>query len=182
MPQQSVAKPAPGARMPLYDRDFHAWTQQQAALLEAGRVSDVDVEHLREEIEDLGSEQRRAVRSNLRHLLAHLIKLQYSPAEDPRRSWKDEVRNARAEIEDRLAGSPSLRSHLDELSSKVWPRARRFAEQQMADYGERPDVPAACPFTLAQVLDEDYWPDRVDPANRSRPPGSRPGRPARVRV
>ena len=158
---QSVAKPTPGTTTPLYDRDFHAWTQQQAGLLKAGRLRDVDLEHLIEEVEDLGGEQKRAVRSHLRHLIAHLVSLRCSPADDPRRGWKDEVRNARGEIEDRLAGSPSLRSHLDELSNEVWPRARRQAAGQMADYGEHPNVPADCPFTLAQVLDEDYWPDRV---------------------
>ena len=158
---QSLAKPTPGTTTPLYDRDFYAWTQQQAGLLKAGRLRDVDLEHLIEEVEDLGGEQKRAVRSHLRHLIAHLVKLRCSPADDPRRGWKDEVRNARGELEDRLAGSPSLRSQLDELSNEVWPRARRQAAGQMADYGEHPDVPVDCPFTLAQVLDEDYWPDRV---------------------
>ena len=177
---QSVAKPA-RRTAPLYDRDFYAWTQQQAGLLKAGRLRDVDVEHLCEEIEDLGSEQQRAVRSHLRHLLAHLVKLQYSSAHDPRRGWKDEVLNARAEIEDRLDHSPSLRPHLDELLAEVWPRARRQAVAQMANYGEHPDVPADCPFTLAQMLDDDYWPDRTDTASRARPPGSRTGRRARLR-
>ena len=158
---QSVAKPPAVGTTPLYDRDFYAWTQQQAVLLRAGRLTDVDLEHLIEEVEDLGGEQKRAVRSHLRHLITHLLKLHCSPAEDPRRGWRDEVRNARGEIEDRLSGSPSLRSHLDALLADVWPRARRLAAGQMADFGEHPDVPGDCPFTTAQVLDDDYWPDRV---------------------
>ena len=158
---QSVAKPPAAGTTPLYDRDFYAWTQQQAGLLKAGRLRDVDLEHLIEEVEDMGGEQKRAVRSHLRHLITHLLKLHCSPAEDPRRGWRDEVRNARGEIEDRLSGSPSLRSHLDDLLADVWPRARRLAAGQMADFGEHPDVPADCPFTPAQVLDDDYWPDRV---------------------
>ena len=161
---ESVAKPKPAAVGPtaLYDRDFYAWTQQQVGLMKAGRLRDVDLEHLIEEVEDMGGEQKRAVRSHLRHLVTHLLKLGCSPAEAPRRGWRDEVRNARGEIEDRLVGSPSLRSHLDDLLAAVWPRARRLAAGQMADYGEHPDVPADCPFTLAQVLDDDYWPDRAD--------------------
>ena len=158
---QSVAKPPAVGTTPLYDRDFYAWTQQQAGLLKAGRLRDVDLEHLVEEVEDMGGEQKRAVRSHLRHLITHLLKLHCSPAEDPRRGWRDEVRNARGEIEDRLSGSPSLRSHLDALLADVWPRARRLAAGQMADFGEHPDVPGDCPFTTAQVLDDDYWPDRV---------------------
>ena len=178
---QSVAKPPAVGTTPLYDRDFYAWTQQQAGLLKAGRLHDVDLEHLIEEVEDMGGEQKRAVRSHLRHLITHLLKLHCSPAEDPRRGWKDEVLNARAEIEDRLDDSPSLKAHLDELLARVWPRARRQAVVQMANYGEHPDVPVDCPFSLAQVLDEDYWPDRADTASRSRPPGSRMGRRVRLR-
>lgn len=145
----------------LHDRDFHAWTQQQAALLRAGRLADADLEHLIEEVEDMGGEQRYAVRSHLHQVVMHLLKLRCSPADGPRRGWKNEVRNARAEIEGRLDGSPSLRSHLDALLAKVWPRARRQAAAQMADYGERPELPRECPFTPAQALDDDYWPDRV---------------------
>ena len=166
---QSVAKPAAGVAPPLYDRDFFAWTQQQAALLKAGRLTDIDLAHLIEEVEDLGGEQKRAVRSHLRHLLEHLLKLRCSPADDPRRGWRDEVRNARVEIEDRLTGSPSLRSHLDTLLHDVWPRARRLAASRMADHGEHPDIPADCPFTPAQVLDDDFWPDRVGGAEPPAP-------------
>ena len=151
----------------LYDRDYYAWTQQQAGLLKAGRLADVDLQHLIEEVEDMGGEQKRAVRSHLRHLLTHLVKLHCSPADDPRRGWRDEVRNARDEIEDRLAGSPSLKSHVEELLTDVWPGARRRAAGQMADFGEHPDVPTDCPFTPAQVLDNDYWPDRMSEAASS---------------
>ncbi len=169
---QSVAKPAAGAAAPLYDRDFYAWTQQQAALLRAGRLADADLEHLIEEVEDMGGEQKRAVQSHLRHLVTHLLKLRCSPAGDPRRGWKDEVSNARAEIEDRLDGSPSLKAHVDELLVHVWPRARRQAVVQMANYGEHPEVPVHCPFTPAQVLDDDFWPDRADEDAAPRAPGS----------
>ena len=168
----------------LHDRDFHAWTRQQAALLRAGRLADADLEHLIEEIEDMGSEQMHAVRSHLRQVVMHLLKLRCSPADGPRRGWKDEVRNHRAEIEDRLDGSPSLRPHLDALLAKVWPRARRQAAAQMADHGERTELPRECPFTLAQALDDDHWPERaLEPAELPAAPASlgRVGRPVTVR-
>ena len=66
---QSMTRPATGERSKdasLYERDFHAWTQAQAALLEAGRLGSLDPEHLAEGIEDRGSEQRHAVSSQLR--------------------------------------------------------------------------------------------------------------------
>ena len=39
----------------LHDRDFHAWTFQQSALLREGRLSEADVEHIAEELESMGS-------------------------------------------------------------------------------------------------------------------------------
>ena len=75
---QSMTRPITGERSEgasLYERDFYAWTQAQATLLEAGRLGSLDLEHLAEEIEDMGSEQRHAVSSQLRHLLTHLLKL-----------------------------------------------------------------------------------------------------------
>lgn len=143
----------------LYERDFYAWTRRQAAMLRSGDLAGVDVEHLAEEIEDMGREQRRAVRSQLRHLLVHLLKLRYSPASDPQSGWIDEVHHARAEIEDRLADSPSLAPHLAGLFLEVWPRARRRAISRMEAHDELPRVPPECPFTLEQALDDDYWPD-----------------------
>ena len=143
----------------LYERDFYAWTQRQAAILRSGSLAGVDLEHLAEEVEDMGREQRRAVRSQLRHLLVHLLKLRYSPATDPRSGWIEEIHNARTEIEDRLADSPSLAQYLAGLFIEVWPKARRRAISQMEVHEERPPVPQDCPFTLEQALDDDYWPD-----------------------
>src|SRR4051794_20497343 len=37
-----------------YDRDFYAWTLEQAALLRAGDLNAADIEHIAEEIESLG--------------------------------------------------------------------------------------------------------------------------------
>lgn len=111
----------------LYDQDFYAWAQRNAALLRAGRVEEADCEHLAEENEDLGKAQRHALRSHLRQLIAHLLKLDYSPAEQPRRGWFEEVQNARAEIADRLADSPSLTPQVDSILAEVWQRARRQA-------------------------------------------------------
>ena len=72
----------------LYDRDFYAWTQDQAAALrawpEAMRPNVLDIAHLAEEIEDLGSAQRTAAGSLLRQILIHLPKLRLHPDEQAR--------------------------------------------------------------------------------------------------
>ena len=49
----------------LYDEDFAAWTSHTAHLLRAGRFADLDVEHLAEEVEDMGKSERREVLSRI---------------------------------------------------------------------------------------------------------------------
>ena len=74
---------------PRYDDDFYAWTQYQAAVLRSLAITDnrLDREHVAEEIEDLGKSERNAVRSEIRRILEHFLKLAHSPAGDPRADW-----------------------------------------------------------------------------------------------
>ena len=79
---------------PDYDEDFYAWTQYQAEVLRSMPCDDnrFDRENVAEQIEDLGKSERNAVRSEIRRIIEHLLKLRYSPATDPRadgwpRSW-----------------------------------------------------------------------------------------------
>lgn len=158
---QSMTRPITGERsedVSLYESDFYAWTRAQVALLDAGHLGSPDLEHLVEEIEDMGSEHRHVVGSQLRPLLTHLLKLRYPPARYPRRGWMVETQNARDEIGARLATSPSLRAQLPRLLDEEWPRARRAAVLQMDVYGEQADISRECPFTLEQALDDDYRP------------------------
>jgi len=143
----------------LYDQDFYAWTQQNAGLLRQGRVGEIDLEHLAEEIQEMGREQRHALRSQLRHLLIHLLKLKFSPAAAPRPGWIEEIQNARAEIADRLADNPSLRPHMPSIFAEIWPRASRQAVESLRAHGEQPAIPKNCPFTLEQAVDDDFQPN-----------------------
>ena len=101
----------------LYDNDFLAWSKQQAEALRAamrgGSNQSLDFGNLAEEIEDLGKSVRRELQSQIRRVIRHLLKLEHSPAREPRRGWAESVVDARAEIEDLLEASPSLRTELD---------------------------------------------------------------------
>jgi len=141
---------------PDYGTDFYAWTQAQAAALRAKASKTLDWDNLAEEIEALGNEQRHAVRSHLRVLLWHGLKWTYQP-DHRTTSWRTSIRNARAEIADRLEDSPSLRPLVPALLASAYPRARRLA----ADETSLPlaTFPEACPWTIEQVLDEEFWPE-----------------------
>jgi hypothetical protein len=80
--------------MGLYDTDFHAWTREQATALRAKDVAALDVDHLAEEIADLGQSIENAIESHLERLLLHLLKYRYDPAQLLRRDWRLTIRHA----------------------------------------------------------------------------------------
>lgn len=155
----------------LFDRDWYAWTQDQAARLRAWpehlRPNGLDVEHLAEEVEDLGGSQRRAVQSHLRLIALHLLKLEFHPARENRPHWTGEIAAFRDSLAVDLKDSPSLRARCDELYPDAWPRARRaFLREIEAGWRERRvDLAAALPgdgsprYELGtQLLNEDWFP------------------------
>jgi hypothetical protein len=135
-----------------YDDDFYAWAACQAELLRAGRLGEADIEHIAEEIESLGKSNWLSLSSHVRNILVHLMKLQASPAANPRHGWRQTVLNARAEIEDILEASPSLRRQLPDIILHQTPRARRLAAEALAEFGENPTQLAGLSYTVDQVL------------------------------
>src|SRR3982751_902800 len=70
----------------LYDRDFAEWTRHNAELLRAGRASEADLEHIAEEIEDMGKRERRSLHNRCVRLIEHLLKWEHQP-EQRGSSW-----------------------------------------------------------------------------------------------
>lgn len=140
----------------LYDEDFVLWTEQQATLLRrraAGELvndAEVDWQNLAEEIEAVGGNTRRELRSRLVRLLQHLLKWHYQPGQRSR-SWRATIRTERQEIEDLLADNPSLRARLPEFFAAAYPRARIAALEETGLL----DLPEAPPFGIEQVLGDE---------------------------
>ena len=146
----------------LYERDITLWSAEQArALRDAARAHSnlpIDWENVAEEIESVGRSERLALSSHIATVLEHLIKLQASPATEPRAGWEESVLRARDEIEQLLDDSPSLRQTVDALIAKRTPAARRLALKALARHRETPLVDVAgLNYTEAQVLG-DWWP------------------------
>jgi hypothetical protein len=147
---------------PRYDDDFYAWTQYQAQVLRALHTRDnrFDREHVAEEIEDLGKSERDAVRSQVRRILQHFVKLAYSPAADPRFDWMNSIIDARATLEDKL--SPTLRRDIEERLGRLYTTARKQAAMDLETHREHAaaaSLPAECLYTLDQILAEDWYPE-----------------------
>ncbi len=139
-----------------YTTDFSLWAQQTAKFLREQRWQEIDLEHLIEEVEDLGKSERRGVASQLTRLLLHLLRWQY---QSQRRSdsWLDSITDARTQIALAINDSPSLQPYPAEQLQPCYQRARlRAAKQTGMLLSAFPDV---CPYTVTLVLDEDWLPE-----------------------
>ena len=139
----------------LYDRDFFEWTSQVARLLRERRFAEVDVEHLAEEIEDVGKRDKRGVEGHLRIVLLHLLKWQAQPQKRSR-SWKASIRTHRISLTKLFRDSPSLKRHDREVLAEVYAEAVAVA---MDETGlPRECFPAECPYTFEQIMKFDFLP------------------------
>ena len=142
----------------LYEEDFYVWTEFQAELLRKGQFEALDLENLIEEVEGLGDAKRSAVLNNASNVIEHLLKLQFSPAEDPRRGWAESIVEHRTRLE--LELTPRLRQILDEELPRVYALTRRSTERKLRLYGEdaaADALPTDCPYMLDQITG-DWWP------------------------
>jgi hypothetical protein len=144
--------------MTIYESDLAAWAMEQADALRLRSVNRLDWDNLAEEVADLGKSQRRALRSQIGRIIEHLLKLEVSPARDPRRGWEETIEDARREADLVLDDSPSLRRELDEVIEAETVLARRRVSRLLARYGEMtPDVAARIAealYSAEQVLGE----------------------------
>ena len=141
--------------MQAYDQDFHAWTQRTAALLRAGRFEEADIEHVAEEIEDIGRRDERELNSRLWVLAAHLLKWQFQPGQRSP-AWLGTISAQRQEIDSLLEQSPSLRPKLESGLQDDYVRAVKRAAAETGLAADR--FPPACPYRVDQILDEDFLP------------------------
>jgi hypothetical protein len=151
---------------PRYEDDFYAWTQHQAEVLRTMPVSDnrFDREHVAEEIEDLGKSERDAARSQIRRIIEHLLKLAYSPLEQPRVSWVETIDDAREILSDKLTAT--LRRDVEGNLDQLYAEGRRRAARGLVRHGEpgaADALPQLCPYSLDEIFQEDWYPASSEP-------------------
>jgi len=144
----------------LYEEDFYRWVERQADLLREGRLRDLDVVHLLEEVEDLGANLKGMAFSRTQQIIRHLLKLQYSAAAEPRRLSRQSIRDQRDELELHLTSS--LRNLVQSTLGTRYAVARRRAAEDLKESGESADdLPEACPYMLEQILSHNWFPANV---------------------
>jgi hypothetical protein len=176
----------------LYEQDFFEWGMAQARALRAVRdviqrvapqnsmlqdaLQALDWDNLAEEIEGLARRDRRELTSRVMTIIEHLVKLQHSPATEPRAGWMETIGHARSEIEDIVRDSPSLHREVAEVITRKAERAAQLAAKSLVAHGQLADGVAERPavsgttYSVEQVVG-DWRPDA--PAAKSKRPAHR---------
>ena len=144
-----------------YNRDYHGWAIQQAEALRAGRLDQLDVENLADEVEDLARRVKKELQHRAEVLLAHLLKWRYQP-EKKSSSWQATIDEQRQRIADLLAENPSLTPQLGLILQQAYSYAMRQAGLEMglskAQWQRR--LPPTCPWDpRREILNSDFLPE-----------------------
>jgi hypothetical protein len=139
-----------------YDNDFYSWTQEQAELLKNGRFSELDIDNLIEEVESMGRSEKRELESRLTILLLHLLKWKYQEVRRGRR-WQLSIDEQRLQFCKTLNENPGLKPTLDEIIKDAYKLAVIKAARETKI--SKSIFPECCSWTLAQFIDDGFYPD-----------------------
>jgi hypothetical protein len=140
-----------------YEQDFYAWAIHSAQLIRAGKFSEIDIEHLAEEIESIGKSEKRELINRFAALIAHLLKWQFQPGRCSN-SRKYTIKEQRLQLIELLEESPSLKHDLALKVKSIYEHARTIA---LRDTGlDENNLPAICPFSISQILDLEFLPNK----------------------
>ena len=137
-----------------YHQDLAAWAEQQAALLQAGNLHELDIENLIEEMQAMSRKEHRELLHRMQILIAHLLKREYQPTHRGV-SWIRTIDNQRLSINGLIEDSPSLKNHFDEAEwiAKAWKDAVKLASNETG-LGNLPPNPI---WTIDEILNKDFF-------------------------
>ncbi|WP_257252780.1 MULTISPECIES: DUF29 domain-containing protein [unclassified Endozoicomonas] len=141
----------------LYDTDFYSWTQRQAKLIREGRLAELDLENILEEIESMGRSDYRALQSRLEILFMHLLKWEHQPEKrQTGHSWERTIRVQRKQAWRILQDSPGLKHKIDVMLPVAYKRA---VEDAAEETGLSPSTfPKERPWSYEQAINPEFWP------------------------
>lgn len=140
-----------------YNKDVIAWANEQATFLREGRFDLLDIEHLADEIEDVGKSEARELENRMAVLICHLLKWEYQP--DYRgASWSATIREQRGAVLRRLKKTPSLKSflHDEDWLQDVWTDAKTLASKETGIGFAK--FPSSCSWPMESILSEAWLP------------------------
>lgn len=165
----------------LYYADPYTWSKRQVEALRRQDYDAIDLEHIIEEIEDVGGRHEDRLLSHYTRILEHFLKLQYRhPGEtEPVRGWENTIKQARTAAQTAIRRSRGLRHRKEHVLAEAWQDARaktidtltRWETDKISDpsAARREDkrltrewsliLPRDNPYTLHQVENSFWYPD-----------------------
>ena len=143
-------------KLTTYKQDIVAWAQEQARFIRAGRFDLLDLEHIADEIDDVGKSEARELESRMAVLIGHLLKYQCQP-ERRSTSWALTIKEQRKRILLRLKRTPSLKAFFieDDRFDDAYLDGRLIAEKETG----LDDFPTTCPWSIDEILSPDWLPE-----------------------
>jgi hypothetical protein len=124
--------------------------------LQHGKLPEVDMVNLIEELEAMGRSEKSAIESNLRILLMHLLKYKYQ-SEKRTNSWLFTIREHRKRLRNDFKNSPSLKRYFLEVFQECYQDARELAADETGLSINT--FPVESPFSQEDTLNPDYLPE-----------------------
>jgi hypothetical protein len=139
----------------LYDVDDAQWLEETVSLLKKHQFQQLDLDHLIEELEDLGREKKNAVASLLEQIIRHLLLLQYwtTEAEYNAVHWQEEIYTFRTQLGRKI--TTNLRNYLEKELNSIYQDALGFVKIKTINSVV---FPPDCPYSLEQLLDRSWLP------------------------
>jgi len=138
----------------LYEVDDNLWLEETVKLLKQNRFNELDLENLIEELESLARRDKLAMASLLEQVIRHLLLIEYWHDERERsyRHWRSEITSFRGQLNRRM--TTNLYHYLAENVNSIY----RYGRKYVVDKSGLNTFPENCPYTLEQLLDEDWFP------------------------
>jgi len=145
-----------GTSAKLYDLDYNLWLEKTIEQLRERAFNEIDLENLLAELEGMSRSEKRAVYSNLKILLMHLLKYREQPSRRSN-SWRSTIREHRQRLKRAFQESPSLKGYFNEVFNESYQDARELAAEETGLNIEA--LPYESPFSIAETLDSEYLPN-----------------------
>ena len=139
----------------LHDLDDAQWLEETVSLLKKHQFQQLDLDHLIEELEDLGREKKNTVASLLEKIIRHLLLLQYWTRESEYNTvhCQEEIYTSRTQLGRKM--TTHLRNYLEKELNSIYQDVLGFVEIKTMS---AVTFPAQCPYSLEQLLDRDWLP------------------------
>ncbi len=143
----------------LYQLDYLAWYETTLEQVKNNQLNDLDLDSLSEVLENLVRDIKKSGESYLKQIIIHLLLIEYWESERVNhRHWAAEIDNFRSELE--LDLTTNLQKYFSREIERIYQKAVKNVCLKTGF--QKKTFPNQCPYTLEQLLDEDWFPTNLN--------------------